>query len=93
VEQGVRASPTLPFAKGDMVSVLDERWHYIRNNGTRQEQLFDLTADRAELLDRARERGSDTVIARFRDAIRALVAREARHPGAGPVAAGQGRGA
>lgn len=93
VEQGVRASPTLPFAKGDMVSVLDERWHYIRNNGTQQEQLFDLTADRAELLDRARERGSDTVIARFREAIRALVAREARHPGAGPVAAGQGRGA
>lgn len=91
VEQGVRADSSLPFAKGDMVSMLDARWHYIRNNGTQREQLFDLATDSAEGRDLSQEPESDSILVRFRGEIRALVSREARHHGAGPGAAGRGR--
>jgi arylsulfatase A-like enzyme len=78
VERGVRVDSTLPFAKGDMVSMLDGRWHYIRNNGSGEEDLFDYRADAAETRDLVGSPGSDSVVARFRAEIRTLVDREGR---------------
>jgi arylsulfatase A-like enzyme len=69
VEKGVRADSTLPFAKGDMVSLMDEQWHYIRNNGTSKEELFRYREDPEETVDYATRAESDSVKERLRSRI------------------------
>lgn len=66
VEKGVRVDSTLPFAKGDLVSVMDEEWHYIRNNGTGKEELYRYREDGDETTNLAARTGSDSVLRRMR---------------------------
>ena len=66
VEKGIRVDSTLPFAKGDLVAMLDQHWHYIRNNGTGREELYRHTDDPAEVTDLIHVASADTVAQRFR---------------------------
>lgn len=49
---GGEADPTTPLARGSMVSVFDDAWHYIRY-GDGVEELFAYRQDRAEALNAA----------------------------------------
>jgi arylsulfatase A-like enzyme len=69
VEKGVRVDSTLPFAKGDMVSIMDEQWHYIRNNGTSREELYRYREDPEEKVDYVKRAETDSVKARLRGRI------------------------
>jgi arylsulfatase A-like enzyme len=71
VERGVRADSTLPFAHGDMVSLIDGGWHYIRNNGTHKEQLYRFAQDPEELTDLLDE--ADTAATRLRGAVGRII--------------------
>lgn len=74
VEQGVRRDSTLPFARGDMVSLADSVWHFVRNNGTGDEELFRYRDDPAELVDRADDPGAAPVLAEMRARVDAMIA-------------------
>ena len=61
-------APTYPAAKGDMGSVTDDEYHYIRN-GDGTEELY-ATADIAEQHDLARLPASTPILERFRTILR-----------------------
>jgi len=48
VRRGINLNPWLPVMRGDMHSLLDEGWHYIRN-GDGQEELYNVDRDPDEL--------------------------------------------
>lgn len=73
VEKGVRRDSTLPFAQGDMVSLADSVWHFVRNNGTGEEELFRYREDPAELDDYADEPAAASVLAAMRERVNALL--------------------
>jgi arylsulfatase A-like enzyme len=73
VEQGVRRDSTLPFARGDMVSLADSFWHFVRNNGTGEEELFRYREDPAELEDYADAPEGALVLAGMRARVNALL--------------------
>ncbi|MEO6446671.1 MAG: sulfatase [Gemmatimonadaceae bacterium] len=81
VERGVRVDSTLPFAKGDMVTMIDDQWHYIRNNGTGREELYRYLVDSDESHDLVKDAAADSVAERLRRTIRALI----EHGPAAPV--------
>ncbi len=74
VERGVRVDSTLPFAKGDMVSMLDNDWHYIRNNGTGKEELYRYREDPLEQMNHIATIDADSVAQRFRRSVKELIA-------------------
>jgi len=74
VEQGVRRDSTLPFARGDMVSLADSVWHFVRNNGTGEEELFRYRDDPAETDDLSDDPSAAPVIAEMRARIDAMIA-------------------
>lgn len=76
VEQGVRRDSTLPFARGDMVSLADSVWHFVRNNGTGEEELFRYRDDPAETDDLSDDPSAAPVLALMRARIDAMTARE-----------------
>ena len=74
VERGVRVDSTLPFAKGDMLSMLDDQWHYIRNNGTGKEELYRYRDDPAEITNHIAVPAADSIAVRFRRSVKELIA-------------------
>ena len=54
-----------PVSRGDMVSLVTDRWHYIRN-GDGIEELYDLTTDPSERTDLAASAAVADDLARFR---------------------------
>jgi arylsulfatase A-like enzyme len=61
-----------PTARGDLTALADERWYYIRNHGTGQEELFSWTIDTAETVDHARGAGADTLLRPWRSRLQRL---------------------
>jgi len=64
VRKGINLDPRLPVSRGDMHSLIEEGWHYIRN-GDGQEELYDVERDPGELENLAEADGG-TLLARFR---------------------------
>ena len=62
-----------PMQRGDMSSLMDDRFHYIRN-GDGREELFDLAADADELQDLSQNPAMRETLARFRAKLDAMVA-------------------
>lgn len=73
VEQGVRRDSTLPFARGDMVSLADSVWHFVRNNGTGKEELYRYREDPAELHDRSADAETASILSSMRREAQQLV--------------------
>ncbi|MEP7380610.1 MAG: sulfatase [Gemmatimonadota bacterium] len=93
VEQGVRRDSTLPFALGDMVSLTDSAWHFVRNNGTGREQLFRYRDDPAELADHAADPDADPILAAMRRRIQTLLTASPLRATAGKAETGGTRAA
>lgn len=74
VEKGVRRDSTLPFARGDMVSLADSVWHFVRNNGTGEEELFRYRDDPAEMDDLSDDPSAASVLALMRERVDAMIA-------------------
>lgn len=74
VEQGIRRDSTLPFARGDMVSLADSVWHYVRNNGTGKEELYRYRDDPAELEDLAGDPSASMPLASLRSRVQSIIA-------------------
>jgi arylsulfatase A-like enzyme len=72
VEKGVRSDTALPFTKGDMVTLFDDEWHYIRNNGLKKEELYRFREDPEELVNLVDRPEADSVVRRFREGIAVL---------------------
>lgn len=62
-------NPWYPVAKGNMASVTDNRYHYIRN-GDGTEELFDIANDPDERYDLGKRDGSARVLEQYRNALR-----------------------
>ncbi|HEX6134255.1 MAG TPA: sulfatase [Longimicrobiales bacterium] len=74
VTQGVNVDSTFPNARTGLGSVVDGRYHYIRN-GFGEEQLFDWVADSMEVRDLAgRPEGSDPLV-RLRQVLDSVLSR------------------
>lgn len=92
VERGVRSDSSLPFTRGDMVSLHDASWHFIRNYGTGREELYRYREDPFEASDQAMASGADTVRARMRRQVDSLLnSHRLGAPGAGRGRAGAKR--
>jgi hypothetical protein len=59
----------MPTSDGDLYSLIDDRYHYIRRTDNGGEELYDYLADRAESLNLATTDSADTVLATMRDAL------------------------
>jgi arylsulfatase A-like enzyme len=70
VRQGVRIAPGMPTSNGDLHSIIDDRYHYIRRTDNGGEELYDYLADYAESLNLAPAGTADTVLAIMRDDLR-----------------------
>ena len=64
----VDANPWYPAAKGDMASLTDDRYHYIRN-GDGSEELYDVAADPNERNDLAKREDSRHLLEQYRQAL------------------------
>ncbi|MFQ5746599.1 MAG: sulfatase [Gemmatimonadota bacterium] len=73
VSQSIRGPPNEPIALGDMESLVDGDLHYIRN-GDGSEELYDMAADPDELRDLTPRGTHETELARFRVALRRILA-------------------
>jgi arylsulfatase A-like enzyme len=69
VRQGIRIPPGMPTSDGDLYSLIDDRYHYIRRTDNGGEELYDYLADYAESLNLAPAGTADTVLAIMRDAM------------------------
>ncbi len=74
VEKGVRRDSTLPFARGDMVSLADSVWHFVRNNGTGEEELFRYRDDPSEMEDLSDDPNAAPVLFLMRRRVDAMLA-------------------
>lgn len=73
VERGVRSDSSLPFTRGDMVSLHDDRWHFVRNYGTGREELYCYREDPFEATDHAPLAAADSVRTRLRRQVDSLL--------------------
>ncbi len=90
ISRAPRLPEWFPVSRGDMKSVVDDRWHYILN-GDGIEELYDLESDFRERVDLADRAEASEALARLRSA----VPRDAESPGAvrptAPAATGDSR--
>ncbi len=70
--RGFERRPWIPLSRGDMLSVVDDRYHYIRN-GDGREELYEYRTDPAEERDLAGAPGHAEALARFRSGLGALL--------------------
>ncbi len=92
VERGVRSDSSLPFTRGDMVSLHDATWHFIRNYGTGREELYRYLEDPLESRDHASNGAADSVRARMRQQLDSLLRLHALGtPGTGRAPSGTTR--
>jgi hypothetical protein len=69
-------APHYPAARGDMASVTDDAYHYIRN-GDGSEELYAI-ADAAEARNTSAQPESQTILERYRAMLRVLPPRDPR---------------
>ena len=69
VSRAPNVEPALPTSRGSMRSVIDDRFHYIRNEGDGEEQLFDYRADESERSDLASTAEGRAMLRRFRGVV------------------------
>ncbi len=68
----IDSNPWYPAAKGDMTSLTDSRYHYIRN-GDGSEELYDIANDPDELRDLGKHEDSRQLLEQYRKALHASV--------------------
>ena len=68
-----QVSPSYPVAKGDMASISDDRFHYIKN-GDGTEELYAIADDKEERIDLSKRDDSAALLERYRAALRASLA-------------------
>jgi arylsulfatase A-like enzyme len=76
-EWAKQGNPWYPAAKGDMASVTDDRYHYIRN-GDGTEELYAIEVDPQERRDLSRQADSTPLLERYRTALRLSLGQERR---------------
>ncbi|MBC7789976.1 MAG: sulfatase-like hydrolase/transferase [Anaerolineae bacterium] len=88
IRKGINEPQHHPIAKGDMISIVTEAMHYIRN-GDGREELYDLRADPYELSDLAPRGENAAALERARNFLKASASgsdRPAAGAGAHPLA-------
>jgi hypothetical protein len=70
VRQGIRIPQGMPTSNGDLYSIIDGRYHYIRRTDNDGEELYDHVADGGETIDLATTDGADATLEMMRAALR-----------------------
>jgi len=69
VSHGVNSPVTVPVSRGDMISVVADGWHYIKD-GWGTEELYDFNSDVAEEKNAAQAPGAADTLMRIRELLR-----------------------
>jgi arylsulfatase A-like enzyme len=72
--QGLNVDSTFPNARTDLISIMDRRYHYVRD-GFGAEQLYDYLADPAEAADLARAPDEAETLRRLRRSLDSVLRR------------------